>query len=76
MKIFEIANLLYEPKDKKLGEMFFLSKTRLRKRLNHNPKEPKGKAEDGSYCPKEKAGQSWSHIKDTKKEEDNEEEVA
>ena len=72
MKIFEIANLLYEPEDKKLGEMFFLSKMRLRKKLNHNQKEPKGRAEDGSYCQKRKTGQSWAYTKDNKEEEENE----
>lgn len=33
-------------------------------------KETKGKAEDGSYCPKKKFGQSWAYIKDTGKEEE------
>lgn len=70
MKVFEIANLLYAPKDKKLGEMFFVAKMKERKKTKHG-KEPKGKAEDGSYCPKKKAGQSWAYTKDnTEKEED------
>ena len=29
-------------------------------------KEPKGKAEEGSYCPKKKAGQSWAHTKENR----------
>lgn len=70
MKVFEIANLLYSPKDKKLGEMFFVAKMKERKKFNRNSKEPKGKAEDGSYCPKNKFGQSWAYTKETNKEEE------
>ena len=39
-------------------------------------KEPKGRAEDGSYCPKEKAGQSWSYTKDRVEKENDREDVA
>lgn len=76
MKIFEIANLLYVPKDKKLGEMFFIAKMKERKKTNRKTKEPKGKAEDGSYCPKKKAGQSWSYTKDRVEKENDREDVA
>ena len=70
MKVFEIANLLYCPEDKVLGEMFFIAKMKERKKLfNRNSKEPKGNAEDGSYCPKKKFGQSWAYTKETNKEE-------
>lgn len=37
-------------------------------------KEPKGKAEDGSYCPKKKVGMSWAYNKETFKEESDEQE--
>lgn len=74
VKVFEIANLLYCPEDKILGEMFFIAKMKERKKLfNRKSKEPKGKAEDGSYCPKRKFGQSWAYTKD-KVEKDKEEE--
>ena len=43
-----------------------LRKQRKKKKV----KEPKGKAEDGSYCPKVKPGQSWSHTKDTRKDDE------
>ena len=69
MKIFEVADLLYSPKDKNLGEMFFIAKMRARKKFNRNRKEPIGRASDGNYCPKEKFGQSWAHL-DKSKEED------
>lgn len=74
MKVFEIANLLYVPKDKQLGEMFFIAKMKERKKSNHKTKEPKRKTEDGSYCPKIKAGQSWAYTKDITKNIEEEEE--
>ena len=70
MKVFEIANLLYSPKDKKLGEMFFIAKMKERKKFSRNNKEPKGNANEGSYCPKNKFGQSWAYTKETNKEEE------
>jgi len=33
-------------------------------------KEPKGKASDGEYCPKEKFGQSWAYAKGEKNDEE------
>lgn len=39
-------------------------------RQNKKEKEPKGRAEDGQYCPKAKPGQSWAHIEKTGKEGD------
>ena len=68
MNVFEIANLNYSANDKKLGEMFFLAKMKARKKFNKIG-QSKEIAEMGKYCPKEKAGQSWSHIKDTNKED-------
>lgn len=76
MKIFEVANLLYTPKDKKLGEMLFVAKMKERKKSNRKIKEPKGKAEDGSYCPKSKFGQSWAYTKEKVEKEDDREDVA
>lgn len=76
MKIFEVANLLCAPKNKKLGEMFFVAKMKYRKKFNRNDKEPKGKAEDGAYCPKNKFGQSWAYTKDRVEKEDDREYVA
>jgi hypothetical protein len=67
MKIFEVANLLYNTEDKKLGEMFFVSKMKMRRKFNRNHKEPKGNAKDGNYCPKDKFGQSWAYTKDVTK---------
>ena len=43
----------------------------LSKQVQKKRKEPKGKAEDGAYCPKEKPGMSWSHTKNKKEEEDD-----
>ena len=48
----------------------------LNRRKDKKKKEPKGSAKDGSYCPKKKAGQSWSYIKGTKEDEDDREDVA
>ena len=48
----------------------------MKKRKERKPKEPKGKAEDGSYCPKKKAGQSWSYTKDRIEKENDREDVA
>lgn len=48
----------------------------LKKRKNKKTKEPKGKAEDGSYCPKKKAGQSWAYAKDRVEVENDREDVA
>ena len=76
MKIFEVANLLYNTEDKTLGEMFFVSKMKMRRKFNRNRKEPKGNAKDGSYCPKEKVGQSWSYTKDRVEVENDREDVA
>lgn len=76
MKVFEVANLLYAPKNKKLGEMFFVAKMKDRKKFNRNDKEPKGKAEDGSYCPKNKFGQSWAYTKEKVEKENDGEDVA
>lgn len=36
-------------------------------------KEPKGRAEDGSYCPKKKFGQSWAYTKDNIERENDKE---
>lgn len=45
------------------------------KRKEKKQKEPKGKAEDGSYCPKRKVGQSWAYTKYTiRNNEETEEE--
>lgn len=74
MKVFEIANLLYSPKDKVLGEMFFVAKMKERKKIKHG-KEPKGNAEDGSYCPKKKFGQSWAYTKEKIEKEDTKEDI-
>lgn len=76
MKFYEVANLIYSAEDKVLGEMFFVSKMKMRRKFNRNRKEPKGKAEDGSYCPKEKSGQSWSYTKDRVEKENDMEDVA
>lgn len=48
----------------------------MKKHKERKPKEPKGKAEDGSYCPKKKAGQSWSYTKDRVEKENDREDVA
>ena len=43
----------------------------LSKQVRKKHKEPKGRAEDGAYCPKGKTGQSWAHVKNKKEEEDD-----
>ena len=43
----------------------------LSRQVQKKNKEPKGKAEDGEYHPKEKYGQSWAHTKNKKEEEDD-----
>ena len=48
----------------------------LNSRKDKKSKESKGRAEEGSYCQKKKAGQSWAHIKDTKEDKDDREDVA
>lgn len=48
----------------------------MKKHKKKKQKEPKGKAEDGSYCPKKKAGQSWSYTKDRVEKENDREDVA
>ena len=84
MKVYELANLMYHT-DKKgapkidnpqLAEMVAFGKFKARKKFNRKNKEPKGKAENGSYCPKEKVGQSWSYTKDRVEVENNGEDVA
>ena len=84
MKLYELANLMYHT-DKKgapkidnpqLAEMVAFGKFKARKKFNRKNKEPKGKAENGSYCPKEKVGQSWSYTKDRVEVENNGEDVA
>ena len=45
-------------------------------RRKKKAKEPKGRAEDGSYCPKKKPGQSWSYIKDNVEKDNDREDVA
>lgn len=57
----------------KIFKMFLNS---IMKRKEKKQKEPKGKAEDGSYCPKKKAGQSWSYTKDRVEKENDREDVA
>ena len=69
MKVFEMLNIPYNTNDKKLGEMFFLSKMKARKKFNKKQKK-KETTIKGEYCPKEKPGQSWSHIKDTRKDDE------
>lgn len=84
MKLYELVNLMYHT-DKKgapkidnpqLAEMVAFGKFKARKKFNRKNKEPKGKAENGSYCPKEKVGQSWSYTKDRVEVENNGEDVA
>lgn len=71
MKVFEIAKFYPNiAQDRKLGEILFLSKMRMRKKFYRDNKEPKGNAKDGSYCPKNKFGQSWAYTKETNKEEE------
>ena len=56
--------------DKRLAERVVFAKLKVRNKFNKKKTEPKGKAEDGAYCPKEKVGQAWSYTKDITKEED------
>ena len=42
----------------------------IQKHKERKQKEPKGSAEDGSYCPKKKFGQSWAYTKEKKEEEE------
>ena len=70
MKVFEIAELNYSANDKKLGEMFFLAKMKARKKFNKT-RQSKEITTEGTYCPKEKVGQSWSHIKDTREKDES-----
>jgi len=42
----------------------------LNKRKLPKEKEPKGRVQDGVYCPKKKTGQSWAHIDKSKEEEE------
>jgi len=55
-------------------DIFNMFCSSLKKRKNKKTKEPKGKAEDGSYCPKKKVGMSWAYNKETFKEESDEQE--
>ena len=47
-----------------------------KKQKKRKLRDPKGKAEDGSYCPKKKPGQSWSYIKDNVEKDNDREYVA
>lgn len=58
-----------ENTNQKIFKMFINA---IMKRKEKKQKEPKGKAEDGSYCPKRKAGQSWSYTKDKSEKEEEE----
>ena len=79
MKLYEISRFRYRydnddngvPRidNPQLAEVVTFAKFKARKKFYKEKKESKGNAEDGNYCPKEKTGQAWSHIKDTKKEE-------
>ena len=44
----------------------------LSKQVQKKTKEPKGKAEDGEYHPKTKAGMSWAYTKNKREEEEHE----
>ncbi len=86
MKLYDIATFNYHHSADKngvphidnhqLAEMVTFGKFKARKKFNRKIKEPKGKAEDGSYCPKEKVGQSWSYTKDRVEVENDREDVA
>ena len=79
MKLYEFVRLDLGQKEDKRGfvhlnnpdlcELVSFSRITARMKLKKKQKEPKGNADEGKYCPKEKTGQAWSHIKDTKKEE-------
>ena len=72
--MIDFSNITYgENTNRKIFKMFVNAIT---KRKERKPKEPKGKAEDGSYCPKKKAGQSWSYTKDRVEKENDREDVA
>ena len=45
------------------------------KHKERKTKEPKGNAEDGSYCPKKKFGQSWAYTKEKIAKEDTKEDI-
>ena len=81
MKFYEIANIDYNH-DKKgiprfentnLAEQIVFSKIKTKKKFEKK-KKPKEITTEGAYCPKEKPGMSWSHIKDTRKEDDTDRE--
>lgn len=43
------------------------------KNLKHKKEKiPKGRAESGEYCPKEKVGQCWAYLKENKEDTSNE----
>ena len=72
--MINIENITYNANTNR--RLFRLVLDSINKRKERKIKEPKGKAEEGSYCPKKKAGQSWAHIKDTKEDKDDREDVA
>lgn len=47
----------------------------MQKHKERKIKEPKGNAEDGSYCPKKKFGQSWAYTKEKIEKEDTKEDI-
>lgn len=51
-KQIELERLLYKAMDKY--------------NRNKQSKKPKGDASQGEYCPKKKAGQSWSYTKESR----------
>lgn len=72
--MIDFSNITYgENTNRKIFKMFVNA---IMKRKEKKQKEPKGKAEDGSYCPKKKAGQSWSYTKDRVEKENDREDVA
>lgn len=66
--MIDFSNITYdENTNRAIFKMFVNAIT---KRKERKPKEPKGNAKDGSYCPKNKFGQSWAYTKETNKEEE------
>lgn len=66
--MIDFSNISYdENTNRGIFKMFVNAIT---KRKERKPKEPKGNVKDGSYCPKNKFGQSWAYTKETNKEEE------